>query len=87
MGSSSLKILGLLYSDFIKLMVISIVIAIPISYYVMDKWLQSFAHRVSNGFEFYLLPVLILVGIILLSVGYQTLKAALSNPVKTLRDE
>jgi len=87
MGSSSLKILGLLYRDFIKLMLIAIFIALPISYFVMDKWLQSFAHRVSNGFEFYLLPVLILVGIILLSVGYQTLKAALSNPVKTLRDE
>jgi putative ABC transport system permease protein len=69
------------------LVVISILIASPIAYYFMDKWLQDFAYRITiSGWIFVWAGGVSLV-IALLTVSYQAIKAALSNPVKSLRTE
>lgn len=87
LGASITGIQLLLAGDFIKLLVISFIIAIPLSYYGLNIWLQDFANRMSLNIWLFLVP-LIAVGVItLFTVGYQTTKAAITNPVESLRDE
>lgn len=87
MGSSSINILGLLYKDFFKITALAVLLAWPISYFLMDKWLQSFAHKIPNNIVNYITPIILMGIVIVISVGYQTLRAALANPSTTLRDE
>jgi putative ABC transport system permease protein len=87
LGASVMNITTLLSKDFLILVVISILIASPIAYYFMDKWLQDFAYRITiSGWMFALAGVLSLA-IALLTVSYQAIRAAMSNPVKSLRTE
>jgi putative ABC transport system permease protein len=87
LGASVTQIVQLLSKDFLKLVIISIVIASPVAYYFMNKWLQDFAYRIEiSGWVFVLAGVLAAV-IALLTVSYQAIRAALANPVKSLRTE
>jgi len=87
LGGSSSGIVGLFYFDFLKLIVISAVIALPLSHFIMKNWLESFAFRITPGVDIYLIPILLLTILLAISIGYQTLKASLANPVNSLRDE
>jgi putative ABC transport system permease protein len=80
-------ILRLLAGDFIKLVLIAIIIATPVSWYVMNKWLQDFAYKISIGWMVFLVSGIVAVLIALLTISFQTIKAALANPVKSLRTE
>ena len=62
-------------------------IAFPVAWYVMNKWLQDFAYKIDIEWWMFALAGLLTVGIALLTVSYQSIKAALSNPVKSLRTE
>lgn len=87
LGSSSFGILKLLSSDFIKLVVLSIVIASPIAWYFMNDWLLQFAYRINmDGWAFVLAGVLAIL-IALVVISSQAIKAAGANPVKSLRTE
>jgi putative ABC transport system permease protein len=87
LGASVMNITTLLSKDFLILVVISILIASPIAYYFMDKWLQDFAYRITiSGWIFVWAGGISLV-IALLTVSYQAIRAALMNPVKSLRTE
>jgi putative ABC transport system permease protein len=86
-GSTSLNIVLLISKDILKLIVIASIISWPIAYYVMDNWLQDFSYRVGiNYFMFILIPILTII-LSLLTVIYQTVKAAKKNPAETLRYE
>ncbi|PLX15452.1 MAG: hypothetical protein C0597_08860 [Marinilabiliales bacterium] len=86
-GSTSTNIVLLISKDILKLIVIASIISWPIAYLLMNNWLQDFSYRVEiNYFMFILIPVLTIV-LSLLTVIYQTLKAALKNPAETLRYE
>jgi putative ABC transport system permease protein len=86
-GSTSLNIVLLISRDILKLIVIAAIISWPIAYYVMDNWLQDFSYRIGiNYFMFVLIPILTIV-LSLLTVIYQTVKAARKNPAETLRYE
>jgi len=87
LGASVSSIVLLLSQDFLKLVVISIVIASPLAWYAMDWWLQDFAYKVGIDWWLFLLAGGLAVGISLLTVSFQSLKAALMNPVKSLRTE
>jgi len=87
MGSSSFNILSLLYKDFFKITAFAALLAWPVSYFLMDKWLQSFAYKIPNNIVNYITPVILMGIVIVISVGYQTLRAAMANPSTTLRDE
>jgi putative ABC transport system permease protein len=67
--------------------VIAIVIATPIAWWAMNKWLEAFAYRVSISWWMFIAAGLLAVLIAFLTVGFQTFKAALSNPVKSIRME
>ena len=73
--------------EFTKWVVVANVIAWPIAYYAMNQWLQGFAHRISIGIGPFLAATLLAIVIALLTVIYQTVKAALTDPVEALRYE
>lgn len=87
MGASSLQILVLLLSVFGKLLLISSVIALPVAYYISNQWLQSFEYRTSLSVVVFSGAIGLIIIITLVTVGYESLRASLSNPVKALRHE
>ncbi|MCX6214276.1 ABC transporter permease [Spirosoma sp.] len=87
LGASVVSIVTLLSKDFLKLVLISIVIATPLAWYAMNAWLQSFAYKIDIDGWVFLLSGVLAISIALLTVGYQSVKAALTNPVKSLRSE
>jgi putative ABC transport system permease protein len=77
----------MLSKDFLKMVIISIVIAFPIAGWVMTKWLQDFAYRVNISWWVFGFAALVTIVIALLTISFQAIKAALANPVKSLRTE
>ncbi len=87
LGASTAGLVSLLSKDFLKLVVIALVIASPLAYYFMDKWLQDFAYRIEISGWIFVLAGLIAVGVAFFTVSFQSLKAAMANPVESLRSE
>ncbi len=87
LGASVTSIVTLLSKDFVKLVLIAIVIASPLAWYGMNRWLQDFAYKITIDWWVFALAGLLAVGIALLTVSFQSVKAALMNPVKSLRSE
>ncbi|MBI1227237.1 MAG: FtsX-like permease family protein [Bacteroidetes bacterium] len=87
LGASVTGIVGLLSKDFLKLVVLSLVIASPVAYFLMDKWLQDFAYRIKVGWVVFVVVGLAAVVVATFTVSIQSIKAALANPVKSLRSE
>jgi putative ABC transport system permease protein len=87
LGASIANIVGLLSKDFVKLVIISLVIATPASYLLIDKWLNNFASRISIGWITFAIAGITILVIALLTVSFQAIKAAIANPVKSLRTE
>ncbi len=87
LGASVVGITALLSKDFLKLVIIAIVIASPIAWYLMSEWLQDFAYRISISWWMFAIAGGLAVLIALLTVGFQSIKAALSDPVKSLKTE
>lgn len=87
LGASGTSISILLSKEFLKLVLIANLIAWPVSYYVMTKWLQDFAYRINISWEIFILALGITLLIALITVSYQSIKAANTNPVESLRNE
>ncbi|MDB5241304.1 MAG: hypothetical protein JWP57_1929 [Spirosoma sp.] len=87
LGASVAVIVTLLSKDFLKLVLISILIATPFGWYAMKRWLQDYAYKVDIEWWVFALAGLLAVGIALLTVSFQSVKAALMNPAKSLRSE
>lgn len=87
LGASTIKLWKMLSLDFIILVLISCLIAIPIAYYLMNGWLQSYEYRISISWWIFILSSLGAMLVTLITVSFQTLKSALMNPVKSLRSD
>ncbi len=87
LGASVQSITSLLSLDFIKLVAIAIVIASPIAWWAMTKWLQDFSYRILIGWWVFVLAGIFAIIIALLTVSFQSIKAAIANPIKALRSE
>ncbi len=87
LGSSISGIVVLVSKDFIKLVLLASVLTFPVAYWVMHNWLQSFAYRIEISWWIFGLATLIALVIALATVSFQAVKAALANPVKSLRSE
>lgn len=87
LGSSVQDIVLLLSKDLLKPVIIATAIALPFGYYVLDKWLQNFAYKTSLSWWVFVLAALITFGIALVTVCMKAIKAAMANPVKSLRTE
>lgn len=87
LGASLTSIVTLLSKDFIQLVFISILIATPVCWYAMNRWLDDFAYRIEIGPGIFLQAGLIALVIALVTISWQSVRAALANPVKSLRNE
>ena len=87
LGASISQIVTLFYTEFAKLIIIAFLIAAPLAWYYMNGWLQGFAYKASLQWWIFLLAGVVAVSIALLTVSYQSIKAAISNPVNSLRAE
>ena len=87
LGASVFSIVGLLSKDFLRLVLIAIVVASPIAWWAMNQWLKDFAYKIDIEWWYFALAGLLAVGIALLTVSFQSIKAALMDPVKSLRSE
>jgi putative ABC transport system permease protein len=87
LGASIQNIVTMLSADFLKLVLIASVIALPVAWYTMHNWLNDFAYRIEIKWWMLLLTSIIATIIVLLTVSFQSIKAALMNPVKSLRSE
>jgi hypothetical protein len=85
LGASVSGIVQLLSKDFLVLAGVSILIASPIAWWAMNKWLQAFAYRISISWWMFALAAFIAIFITLVTVSFQAIKAAIANPVKNLR--
>lgn len=87
LGASISNIVLLLSKDFIKLVLIAFVIASPLAWFVMHSWLQDFAYRINISWWIFFLAGLLAIAIALITISFQSIKAAMANPVKSLRTE
>ena len=87
LGASVMSLVALLSKDFLKLVLIAIVIASPLAYWAMTEWLGTFAYKITISWWIFAGAGTLAVGIALLTVSFQSIKAALMNPVKALRSE
>jgi len=87
LGASIPDLIGLLSKEFLKLVFVALLVASPIAWWVMNKWLQDFAYRTSMSWWVFALTGVAALLIALVTVSFQALKAAVANPVKNLRTE
>src|SRR6185437_9984702 len=87
LGASISNIVNLLLKDFLKLVLLAFLIASPIAWYFMSKWLQGYANHVNISWTVFLFAGLFVIAIALITISYHAIKAALMNPVKSLRSE
>jgi putative ABC transport system permease protein len=87
LGASVTSIVSLLSKDFLRLVIISIIIASPIAWYVMNKWLRDFEYRITVNWEVFVITAIVALIIALVTISFQAIKAAIANPVKSLRTE
>ncbi|HMG91667.1 MAG TPA: ABC transporter permease [Chryseolinea sp.] len=87
MGASVGSIVLLLSKEFTKLILVAFVLSVPISWYLMSQWLSGFAYRIQLGVGIYLLAGVVALLISWITVSYQSIKAAIVNPIKSLRSE
>jgi ABC-type antimicrobial peptide transport system permease subunit len=86
-GASSGRIAVLLSADFLKLVFIALLLAFPLAWWMMEKWLSDFAYRINISADVFLIAGISMVIITILTISFQSVKAAISNPVNSLRTE
>jgi len=87
LGASTQNLVRLLSRDFLKLVLVSAVIAFPLAWWAMNKWLEDFAYRTSIGAELFVVSGLLAIGIALFTVSFQAIRAATMNPSKSIKME
>jgi len=87
LGASVTSVTVMLGKDFMQLIAIATIVAIPVAWFAMNKWLQDFAYRINIEWWMFLLPGLIAISVALITVCMQSIKAAVANPAESLRTE
>ena len=87
LGAAVSRIIILISKEFMILIAIAFVVAVPVGYYAINKWLQNFEYRINIGWWMFALAGMFVVAMALLTMSFQSIKAAVSNPVKSLKTE
>jgi putative ABC transport system permease protein len=87
LGASVTGIAGLLSKDFLKLVILSSLISFPVAWWLMHNWLQNYAYRIQINWWVFIVAAVLAIFIALFTISFQAIKAALANPVKSLRTE
>ena len=87
LGASVSGVVTILSKDFLKLVAIALIIAIPLAWWAASKWLENYQYRITLGWQIFAAGGILVILIALITVCFQAIRAALSNPVKSLRTE
>jgi putative ABC transport system permease protein len=87
LGASVTNVTSMLSKDFLKLVLIASLISFPVAWWVMNKWLQNFAYRIHISWWIFVTAGITAILIALITVSFQAIKAAVANPVESLRSE
>jgi ABC-type antimicrobial peptide transport system permease subunit len=87
LGATVTQIVGLFSREFIVLVMVAFLIAAPLAYYFMNQWLQDFVYHIELSWWMFILGALATIVIAIVTIGYQSIKSALANPVESLRTE
>ncbi len=87
LGASAASIATLLSTDFVKLVLIGIFIALPVSYYATGVWLKDFPYRIDISWWYFAVSALLALGVAIVTVGFQSIRTAMGDPVRSLRSE
>ena len=87
LGASVANVIYLFSKEFTILIIIAFAVAAPVAYYMMSKWLDNFAFRIDIGVFVFLVAIVASIAIAWITVGYKSMKAAIANPIKSLRTE
>ena len=87
LGAGLASITGLLSADFLKLVIVAIFLAVPAAWYITHQWLENYAYRIPVDWPVFALVALLVTGIAFITISFQCVKAAMANPVKSLRSE
>jgi ABC-type antimicrobial peptide transport system permease subunit len=87
MGASVFNLWKMLSKDFVLLVVLSVFLSVPIAYYFMNSWLQNYEYHTDISWWIFAVSALCALAITLFTVSYQSIKAAMANPIKSLRSE
>jgi putative ABC transport system permease protein len=87
LGASVSSIVSILSTDFLKLIFISLIISIPLAWMATNKWLQNYPYRITLSWWLFALAGMLVILIALFTISFQSIKAAIANPVKSLRTE
>ena len=87
LGASANRIAAMLSGNFLKLIILASFIAMPVAWYTMNRWLQGFAYRINLSWWMFGVAVVLVLSVAILTIGFRAIKAAMANPVKSLRTE
>ena len=87
LGATVSQISYRLTVDFLKLVAVAILVSLPLGWFIMNKWLEDFSYRIEIGFGIFALAAFLAIMVAVITVSYQSIKAAIVNPVKSLRSE
>jgi putative ABC transport system permease protein len=87
LGASVPNVIALLSKDFLKLTCVASILAFPVAWYFMNNWLQDFAYRINITWWIFIASAALALMVAMLTVSFQAIRAALTNPVKSLRSE
>jgi putative ABC transport system permease protein len=87
MGASADSIYVMLSWDFLKWIIVAVIIGCPVSWYLMQQWLSKFAYHITLGTDIFIAAAFVATSIALLTITWQSVKAARANPIKSLRYE
>lgn len=85
-GSSTFQLLSQLYTDYLRIILIAVLISWAIGFYWMNQWLTGFAFKTELRYYHFIVPAIIMISIVFIATGIQTFKASIANPIKNLRD-
>ena len=87
LGASVFNLWHLLSKDFVLLVLTAGIIAVPVAYYCMNEWLKNYEYRINIGWGVFVLVIIVSIAITIITVSFQAIKAAIANPVRSLRTE
>ena len=87
LGANTFALINMITREYLVLLILAFILAVPVSYYFIDSWLQQFAYKVSISNSNYIWTILLIALLTVITTGVQTIRTSLINPVDTLRDE
>ena len=87
LGASLLSIVSMLSADFIKLILIASILSLPIAYFAMQNWLEAYAYRIPLGWILFVVPIVVILLIAAITMSFQIIRTAMTNPADTLKYE